>query len=51
MKRRVKDLDAEWERIANEAIKQAEEVECDLETFLDGLRDISTTILDRWSMG
>ena len=51
MKRRVTDLEEEWERIAQEAISEAEQVECSMEDFLDGLKDIASTILDRRRMG
>lgn len=45
------NLEEEWERIAQEAISEAEKVECPIEDFLEGLKDIATTILDRRSMG
>ena len=48
---RAKKLEDEWERIAQAAITEAEQVKCSMEEFLDGLRDIAGTILDRRSMG
>ena len=44
-------LEDTWEKIAQEAIAKAEKVSCPMEDFLDGLKDIATTILDRRAMG
>lgn len=41
------DLDATWEAVANGAIRAAENVECSLEDFAAGLREIELTIHER----
>ena len=43
--------DSEWERIAEETLKQAERVDAPLEDFLDGLKEIIDILLDRWQAG
>lgn len=51
MKRRVKNLEDEWQRLAEDLILDAEQVDCPMDAFLDGLKDIATAIMDRRSMG
>ena len=50
VKKKIK-LEDEWERIGQAAITEAEQVKCSVEEFLDGLKDIAETIMDRRSMG
>ena len=48
---RQERLEKEWEKIAQDAITESEKVKCSMEEFLDGLKDIAGTIMDRRSMG
>jgi hypothetical protein len=46
----AKQIEQEFEKIAEEAISKAEHVDCSFARFIDGLKDIETTIRDRREM-